>query len=351
MMKVFWLACVISWVCFGCSPDVYKVTTAFESSVAPSSPDYSNPDHWAALPTKRDAADSLPLGIELVDGQSSAKADAFFVYPTIYRKKPSGLNSWNADVADAKLNAEIQRTTILNQASVFNGSCKVYAPYYRQAHLYAFYSNKQVDGQKALEFAYQDVKAAFEYYLKHYNNGRPIVIASHSQGSYHAERLLKDFFDGKEQGSKLVVAYLVGRAVKPDAFENIRVGENATQTGVWYSWNTFARDHYPENYKKYFEGSQSSNPLLWNSSDSFAPKDLNKGGVGPKFKYIPQLADAQNHAGMLWINKPYIKGRAFIRTKRWHYADINLFYMNIRENVELRIQRYRELSHKVESNK
>ena len=33
-------------------------------------------------------------------------------------------------------------------------------------------------------------KAAFQYYLEHYNNGRPFIIASHSQGTYHAKRLI-----------------------------------------------------------------------------------------------------------------------------------------------------------------
>jgi hypothetical protein len=232
----------------------------------------------------------------------------------------------------------------LNQASVFNGTCRIYIPYYRQAHLYAFYTKDRSAGLQALELAYQDVKAAFEYYLAHFNQGRPIVIASHSQGSYHAERLLKDFFDGKELGKKLVVAYLIGRAIRPDAFANIRPTEKPDETGVWASWNTFARDYYPSHYEKYFKESLSTNPLLWNSSETFASKELNKGGVGPHFTYAPQLADAQNHAGMLWINKPYIKGRMFLRTKRWHYADINLFYMNLRENVALRVEKFLAVS-------
>jgi hypothetical protein len=330
------MACCLT----ACSSGVYKVTDKFESVAVPPRPDYTNSSHWAALPNKRDAADSLPKGIALQDQQEIAQVDVFFIHPTIFTGEPTNTYRWNADVNDQKLNKEIQLSTILNQATVFNGSCKVYAPYYRQAHLYAFYTNDQGEARKALDLAYQDIKAAFETYLSLYNNGRPMVIASHSQGSYHAERLLKEYFDGKPLREKLVAAYLIGRAIKPNAFTTIRPSEKPDEVGVWSSWNTFARNHYPENYERYFKDAQSTNPLLWNSSETFASKELNKGGVGPKFTYYPQLADAQNHAGMLWINKPYIKGRAFIRTKRWHYADINLFYMNIRENVALRIQRH-----------
>ena len=321
------------------SQGVYKITDSFDQTAQPPKPDYQSEQHWAALPHKRDAADSIPLGLALKDGQALASADVFFIYPTIFTDKPASQYRWNADVNDRALNDKIQRTTILNQASVFNASCKIYAPYYRQAHLYAFYTPNQADAQKALDLAYADVKVAFEVYLKNYNNERPIVIASHSQGSYHAERLIKDFFDEKPLRVKLVAAYLVGRAIKPDAFKSILPSESPDEVGVWASWNTFARGYYPKNYKQYFEGAQSTNPLLWNSGVAFAAKELNAGGVGPKFKCIPQLADAQNNAGMLWINKPYVSGRAFIRTKNWHYADINLFYMNIRENIALRISK------------
>src|SRR5204862_6835977 len=148
--------------------------------------------------------------------QSEAIADVFFVHPTIFTEKPTNQYRWNANVDDGIINHQIQNSTILNQATIFNGSCRVYAPYYRQAHLYAFYAKNKVDGQRSLNLAYEDVKAAFEYYLQHYNNGRPIVIASHSQGSYHCERLLKDYFDGKELQKQLVMAYLVGRAISPN---------------------------------------------------------------------------------------------------------------------------------------
>ncbi len=334
----------LSLLALSCSHKIYVVKDDFVSSPVPPPPNYSNAAHWASLPDKKDTADSIPKNISLTDKQSTAKADVFFIHPTIFTSEPTNAYHWNADVNDSKLEQQIQSSTILNQASVFNGSCKVFAPYYRQAHLYAFYTDKKDEAQKALDVAYADVMSAFVFYLEHYNQGRPIIIASHSQGSYHAERLLKELFDGKELGKKLVVAYLIGRAIKLDAFSTIRPTEKPDDVGVWASWNTFARNHYPKNYELFFRESLSINPLLWNSTEAFASKELNRGGVGPGFKVVPQLADAQNHAGLLWINKPYVKGRIFIHKKRWHYADINLFYMNIRENVELRVNKYFQLN-------
>ncbi len=323
-----------------CGDQLYVVKVNFKDSLIPKAPNYDNAEHWASLPEKADAADSVPHHSGLQNLQVNATADVFFIYPTTFTEGPTNSYHWNADVNDVALNKSTQLSTILNQASIFNGSCRIYAPYYRQAHLYSFYTTNKEDGAQALEIAYADVKSAFEYYLEYYNQGRPIVIASHSQGSYHAERLIKDYFVDKDLKEKLVVAYLVGRAIAPDAFAGIFPTERPDEINVWASWNTFARDFTPNNYDSYFKNSISTNPLLWNSSEDFAAKELNLGGVGLHFKFVPNAVDAQNHHHILWINKPYVKGRVFLRTKNWHRADMNLFYMNIRKNVAIRIEMY-----------
>ncbi len=334
---------VIVFVLGSCAPKHYVVNVHFNDSAKPPTPDYSQPEHWASLPNKIDAADSIPKKSGLQNAQSVASVDVFFIYPTTFTNAPTNSYQWNADVNDIELNRTTQLGTLLNQASIFNGSCRVYAPYYRQAHYYSFLTPNKEDANQAFDLAYADVKAAFEYYLANFNEGRAIVIASHSQGSVHGERLLKEFFDGKELQEKLMAAYLVGRAIKPDAFKNILPTERPDDVGVWASWNTFARGFYPKTYDQYFKGSLSTNPMLWNSSEKFAGKELNTGGVGLHFTFVPNAVDAQNHQQLLWINKPYVKGRIFLRTKTWHRADMNLFYMNIRENVALRIEKYRQI--------
>lgn len=336
-----WLAIVaLCCIQFGCSKKIQIVSTPYDANAHPAPPDYSKSEHWASLPGKKDAADSVPLNSSLHDKQSTAQADVFFVYPTIYTGKLQARYPWNADLNNVELTKDIQRSSILNQASIFNGSCRVYAPYYRQAHLYSFYTTDKEDASLALNLAYEDVKSAFQFYLDHYNQGRPIVIASHSQGSYHTMRLLQDFFDGKPLGKQLVIAYLVGRAISRDAFETIKPSKAPEEIGVWASWNTFSRDYKPATYDSYYREALSTNPLLWNSSEEFASKELNSGGVGLKFTMVPHLADAQNHANLLWINKPYVKGRGLLRTKVWHRADMNLFYNSIRNNVALRIENF-----------
>ena len=128
-MRSFFILMIAALV-FNCGRRVYIVESRFSEVVIPPAPDYTRREHWATLPDKKDAADSVPLRSDLRDGQAIAGADVFFVYPTIFTEKPSGPNKWNADVNDEKLVRDIQQGTILNQASIFNGSCRVYSPYY-----------------------------------------------------------------------------------------------------------------------------------------------------------------------------------------------------------------------------
>ncbi len=319
-------------------PTVLK--THFDSANIPPGVDYSKASSWAALPDVHDLADSIPQNLGLIDGQKDAKADVFFIHPTIYTYPPKNKYIWNADVNDQDLNQKTDLSTILNQASAFNGSCKVFAPRYRQAHYYSFITANKEDSQLALDLAYTDVKMAFEYYLEHKNNGRPIIIASHSQGTLHAKRLIKEYFDGTALQNKLIMAYLVGIAVQPEAFNNFRPSQNASQIGCFATWNTFAKGFYPKWYENGLSKSVCTNPLTWSSTGEYAPFSKNLGGIGPKFKFYPQLIDAQANHGILWVTKPKIPGSFFVRKKIWHVADINFYWMNIRENTATRIENY-----------
>jgi hypothetical protein len=335
---IFFLSSLQGCITFQSKPMVLK--KRFNEVILPPAPDYSKAAHWAALPTKKDQADNVPAP-SLKDEQADAQADVFFVYPTIYTYPPTKPNEWNADVNDAELNAKIDEGTILNQASVFNGSGKIYSPRYRQAHISAYWTPNKDDAKQAFDIAYDDVKTAFEYYLKNYNQGRPIIIAGHSQGTQHATKLLQEYFDGKALQKQLVVAYLVGTPTLATDFQAIKPCNSPEQTGGFVSWCTYARDFFPKTYNQKLKYSVSINPLTWTQDENYASRDLHKGGVIRGFKpTAPQVVDAQNHQGMLWINKPKITGRVFLRVKNWHIADYNLFYFNIRENVKARVEAF-----------
>jgi hypothetical protein len=311
------------------------------SEEIPAEPDYSKSRFWAALPNKADSADLTPQE-NIPDLQQHAEADVFFLHPTTYTNKKAS-HGWNASIFDSLLNRKTDRTTIRHQASIFNGAGQVYAPRYRQVHLEAFYTKKKKqEADRGLQLAYEDIRNAFEYYLETYNKGNPIIIAAHSQGTYHAGRLLKEFFDGKHLKEKLIVAYLVGMPVPRDHFETIPLCEYPEQTGCFCSWRSYKKGFYPRRWYSPNAGIGVTNPLSWTTDTDYVPRSNNLGAVLRHFHkgIIPEFIDAQVHDGMLWTSKPDIPFKIFLRNKNYHIADYNFFYMNVRKNAIERKKAY-----------
>jgi Protein of unknown function (DUF3089) len=302
-------------------------------------PDYSRMDCWAAHPWKANPSDSIPA--PLVAGSiKDSTVDVFFLHPTTLVSAKD--ERWNADIADAALNARTDYTTILKQASVFN-ECRVFAPRYRQAHLRAYYTKDTTDARKAFDLAYGDIRAAFQYYLEHYNQGRPIIIASHSQGTTHAERLLKEFFENKPLKNRLVAAYIIGMAIPRDSFPDLQPCHDSTATGCLIGWRTFREGYEPPYVEQEKDSSLVVNPLTWTTTEAPAPRSLNKGGILFNFnELVPGVTDARIHDGILWVQRPHFHESFLVMTKNYHIGDINLFYLNIRENVRTRIRYFRK---------
>lgn len=307
----------------------------------PVAPDYADLYFWAAHPDQYDSADLVPGTHQLTNNQAIAIADVFFVHPTIYTDDQHPTFPWNADLMDESLNRQVDGSTIKNQASVFNGSARVYAPRYRQAHIEVFYTGDSVIKATALDHAYQDVKAAFEYYLKNWNAGRPLIIASHSQGTLHAARLMKEYINQKDLKLQLVVAYLIGMPLNKELYSGILPCEAAEETGCWISWNTFKKGYFPDRFEVTYAQALSTNPINWRIDETYASRTENMGGVMRHYETIlPEVTDAQNYRGVLWAEKPHFPGRLLLTTKRYHIADYNLYYLNIRENVATRVSTF-----------
>lgn len=312
----------------------------------PAAPDYTRAAHWAALPFADDPADQTP-GDSLQDRQLTAAADVFYIHPTIYFSTRKGNTHWNASLADTKLNQDVDNSAILNHASIFNAAGKVYAPRYRQAHIKVFYERGSTVKEEALDTAYCDVLAAFDYYLERYNQGRPIIIASHSQGTTHAKRLLADRFDGQPLGQQLVAAYLVGMPVSADAYPTIPVCQSATETGCFVSWRTYRDDFVPEaSYRDTVPSIAVVNPLSWTTSAERAPAEANLGGVLYNYEKgpLPGLVWAEIRGAGLFTNKPRFFGDVLFNTKNYHIGDYNLFWLNVRKNAVRRVEAFERLA-------
>lgn len=338
------LATLCLFFFIGCASNYHQFKSNYQFDTATSIPNYANLNYWAAHPYKKDPSDSLPFPLKKTY-QPDTLVDIFFIHPTTYTdlSKPLG---WNAPIYNSDLNIKTDYSTILFQASIFNEVGNVFSPRYRQANLGAYYPISKEDTLSALsafDLAYSDIKAAFQYYLANYNNGKPIIIAAHSQGSTHGKRLLKEFFDSGNLQNKLVVAYLVGMPIPSNYFKNIIPCISPDQTGCICSWRTFKNGYEPDYVQLEQYPAIVTNPLTWDNHIPTAPRDFNKGGVLLKFnKIIKKVTNASINGNVLWSDKPHFFGNILYNTKNYHIGDFNLYYLNVRENVAIRAKRFKQ---------
>ena len=327
------------------------------NSPPPAAPDYTRADAWAAWPGRASGADAVPPGLADQALPEAEKADVFFIHPTTYLSNATA----NARYDEPGVTSTRIDTGVLRfQASAFNACCRIYAPHYRQAALAAFTRKDAAAAIAAYQVAYADVLRAFDYYLAHENQGRPFIIASHSQGSLHAARLLQERVAGQALQRQLVAAYVVGYYV-PEEIERtgLPVCRTATQNGCLIDWNTLSEgksDSARENTRLvWLQGRYQPlqgrkvvcvNPLNW-SVDGAAPAALNLGAL-PGVRAgedlpppVPQLTGARCEDGALQVSVPLGKRRGFSDVLTffgsYHIFDYNLFYTNIRANAKARV--------------
>jgi len=315
----------------------------FDEIQSPPAPDYDNPDFWAALPDRVDNADIVPDGSGEEDNQVTAMFDVFYVHPTSYI---FGSN-WNAAADDWLAGLITDLSMLPQQAAVYNGVARVYAPRYRQASQGAQVNPmSQADLDKALALAYDDVQRAFDYYLEHYNNGRPFLIASHSQGTTHTVPLLQYLFkEHPKAATRMVAGYLIGNTVVEARLKPyLPVCDTPTRTGCYLSWNSIAEggddSHWQSTGKPV-----CVNPLSWRRDGVKIGREHNLGSLpitGPFFLDAPdkKTTGARCENGILWIDVPTASGYSLFLFPGggYHAYDYNLFWINIRANLRERTQ-------------
>ena len=297
--------------------------------------DYSDKQNWAALPAQ------LPVGLAkyCTDTALWSKADVFYVYPTLNTANSD--KRWNVPLDDQKQRQKVLETALPFQGSAFVEAGRFFSPFYRSAHLRSYYVSDP-KGKEALEFAYADVRAAFLYYLEHYNNGRPIILAGHSQGSTHCGLLLQEFFDGKALQNQLIVAYLPGVGILPSDLKNIPLLTSPAATGGYLAWNTFKKRIDQKAYNKWYKGRAVVNPVTWTLAAE-APKEAHKGFLYFDERIYTGLFKTHLIDGAIWIDRPPGKFILMSLTMRnYHIGDINLFWQDIRENARLRVLNFDE---------
>lgn len=308
-------------------------TASFEETPIPPTPSYSDERYWAVLPEK------YPQDLKAITGEfEPKKADVFFIYPTLLTEKKDP--SWNADVHKENFRNQVISQSVKYQASAFAKAGNLYVPFYRQSHYKVYVPPHDKYEEVSRGIAYSDVKAAFTYYLEHYNEGRPIIIASHSQGSIMAGMLIKEFFDNQPLQQQLVAAYLPGIRITKEDFSTLSPLNHPTDIGGFVTWNTVKQKHYPENYEKWYKGGVTTNPITWTDSKKAAMSQhmgvLNSDGAIYSNALSIEIID-----GLIWSSLPRIPKRFLMSfIKSYHFADINLFWKDIEKNAVDRVAAY-----------
>ena len=320
-------------------------------------PDYAQAQSWAAWPGREGPAGFVPQGVTQENGARAV--DVFFIHPTGYLNG----GDWNSPMNAPSQTEENTQWMLANQASAFNGCCNIYAPRYREASIFRWWSAPEDIAQKSMDFAYADVVRAFDYYMAHENKGRPFIIASHSQGTWHAMRLLREKIDGTSVEGSMVAAYIIGGQVtngEAAALKSIKVCDAPAQTGCLVHWATFQDGaNIPPMVKRDLV---CVNPLTWKRDGGRAAADLHQGGVADSGKFsarvwgddaphgttfgplgagIPKMTWAECNEGFLRVADMTATplGRLAI-FGNYHGLDYPLFHMDIRKNVAERTSAY-----------
>ena len=328
----------------------------FQDDVHPAPPDYASSMAWAVLPGQPNLSLEQPGGGTA--RESASGVDVFYIQPTTFETK----THWNQDILDAKTNAWTDVSVIGRQASIFNTCCRIFAPRYRQAGTGSLGSS---DGDQAYDLAYGDVRRAFDFYVAHYNHGRPFILAGHSQGALHIYRLVAEEIDGKPVARRLVAAYAIGVPATVGAFGSLftSVGPclKPLQTHCIVSWNSFiagadTRDYItraPQPYvKRHTVAGDTSlfciNPLTFDADRPSAPASLNEGALpgppaeGPLPPLVKGAVGASCQKGILLVEPSPgetiklnpLPGGAL------HLQDLDLFYRQIQLDAEARARAF-----------
>ena len=305
--------------------------------------DYSVAEHWLSLPTNPDKA-----------------VDVFYLYPSAWAKVKDG----DPIICEIDNPVMLQQSKLAfdRQAMAFEPVGNIYAPYYRQADAASTLAMPVEEQREVVQgYPVTDGIAAFDYYIKNYNDGRPFILASHSQGSNVMIYLLAEYMkDNPEVYSRMVAAYVLGYSITPEYLaENphLKFATGPDDTGVIISYNTQAPTIEGTN-GVVLPGAKVINPISWTTDETLAPASdslgsvqLNPDGSVVKnadgtYKVVKNFADAKiDTAKSVLICSSvdvdqYAPGNKTFGKGIFHTFDFPFYFYDIRQNAQNRADKY-----------
>lgn len=328
-------------------------SAGFEGGPTTSEQAYEKPEMWFARPDIPNNP-ALWTPADFKPGEKPPVA-VFFIHPTSYIDR----RHWNAPLDDVQAN-NTAAVFLRGQASAFNEIGEVWAPRYRQATFGAFLTSK-IEAQKALDFAYRDVLASFDEFLKEVGPDRPIILAGHSQGALHLERLLRERVAGRPLTKRIVAAYVVGWPIsRTTDLPALGLPEckTAEQSNCILSWQSFAEPADPSMITDVYDATTGfdgkprkgtdmvcTNPITGtpgaaangraNLGTLIPSKDLGSATLG-----VPGVPAKCIGRGFLSIGAPVNLGGYVLPGNNYHVFDYSMFWVNVRNDAARRFKSF-----------
>ena len=188
------------------------------AAAAPLQPnDYKDDTSWLCRPGRKgDACDvDLTTTVVAADGtltretftaDPKAPIDCFYVYPdglhrrdAEQRHEPGSRRRRTSSFSSSR---DSHRSAAHSRRCTGRSRCAGCRPRWRPMRIRCRCS------ARALQ--YDDVRDAWQYYLKNDNQGRGVVLIGHSQGAFILQALIANEIDGKPVQKQLVGAYILG---------------------------------------------------------------------------------------------------------------------------------------------
>ena len=290
-------------------------------------PDYSQESSWAYFAVGEDK-----------------DADLFLICPTVDTNDEFNMSLKDEQTKETFVGA-------LNmERGIYEESARMYAPFYRQAAM-KVYALEEDEREPYLSLAYEDVSAAFSWYLENENQGRPIILAGFSQGADMCYRLLEEHFGDAALREQLVAVYAIGWPCTEEmarAYPQIRPAAAADDVGVVVSFDCEATDLAETFINPAGQRAYAINPLNWRTDATPADKTSNLGACFTRYsgeikREEPGLCGCYIDAerGVLKVTDvdptdypPIVPG---LPEGAYHIYDYQFFFRNLQENVRTRL--------------
>lgn len=196
----------------------------------PQAPDYSDPTFWYT--EKND--------------KTGKNADVFYIVSTWETdwKTDSGETVHYADVYNKKHRDDMTKE-ISGVAAYMGKDNNFYSPFYRHITIEGWATRDENIINNRFKIAFEDVRNAFETFLKNRPKNRPFVLAGFSQGGKAVVELLKIM--PKDVYQQMVAAYVLGYKVTPDdtlTSTNIKAAQGPDDIGVTICYNSVSDVKY-----------------------------------------------------------------------------------------------------------